>query len=175
MGCYYLSISNVQWRLLWPFLIMCPDKKVAWSICVSMNGHSFFFSGMWDIWYIKGHFDRPCLIHFEIISDPVCKPGWFYLTSHGCYNIVWETKLHNDAQQSCVQEGGHLIAWETGAEFEAIRDFLWSATTCKYSCSAVRSSFANTYHLSVGCRKFTTSLTFCGCKYPPMPLTATKV
>ena len=68
----------------------------------------------------------------KLISDPICKPGWFYLTSYGCYNIFWEKKLHNDAEEACVEEGGHLIAWETEAEFEAIEDFLRSATECKY-------------------------------------------
>ena len=83
--------------------------------------------------YIAIQLTRPYDIRSKtIISEPVCKPGWFYVTSHGCYNIFWARKVYIDAEQTCIQEGGQLIGWETKTEFEAIRSFLLSTTTCKY-------------------------------------------
>ena len=64
----------------------------------------------------------------------MCKAGWFYVTSHGCYIIFEEEKLFSQAEQLCVEEEGRLAAWETQEEFEAVRDML-ATILCKLKIS----------------------------------------
>ena len=67
----------------------------------------------------------------KLFSAQLCKPGWFYLPSFGCYYIYQEIKTYDDAQQTCALQGGHLVSWETKAEYDAMANFL-SENECKY-------------------------------------------
>ena len=56
--------------------------------------------------------------------DVICKPGWFSLPPHGCYQIFDEPVLWVEAGNKCSEQNGSLTSWETWDEFVVVKTFL---------------------------------------------------
>ena len=71
------------------------------------------------------NFEHNCVSNQFLFSE---ERAGMKITAQGKYQIYHDKKNYSDARRFCTLNGGHLVAFETEAEFDAFGtfpDFMW--------------------------------------------------